>query len=197
MSYISGFIDADGTILLSIRKRTESSRKWRWSVLPEIVINQKFAGLIDGDGSIKLNIGSKPKMKYDYLLNPSISLEAEVRSFNEFNNFMDQLCSKLNITYTKQHTKRHGNPYIFRWSITGIKNVERLLKSIQPYLIWKRDQCDIMLNEILPRMKEGKHLTKEGIIEIMYYADILASLHGKNSRRKYSENYFRGLWNIW
>lgn len=197
MSYISGFIDADGSILLSIRKRKESSRKWKWSVLPELVISQKFAGLVDGDGSIKLNIGIKPKMKHDYLLNPSVSLEAEVRSFNEFNEFMDQLCSTLNITYTTQHTKRHGNPYLFRWSITGINNVEKILEFIRPCLIWKREQCDVMLNEILPRMKEGKHLTKEGIIEIMYHADVLANLHGKGSRRKYSENYFRELWNIW
>ena len=54
MSYISGFIDADGTLLLSIRKRKKASRKWKWSVLPEIVISQKFAGLVDGDGSVKL-----------------------------------------------------------------------------------------------------------------------------------------------
>ena len=39
-------------------------------------------------------------------------------------------------------------------------------------------------------MKEKKHLKKDGLIEIMEYADQLSDLHGKNSPRKYDKKYF-------
>lgn len=194
-AYLAGMLDAEGSIKFSVRQRQDGNRKLPWSLLPEIEINQYLAGIWDGDGTIQLKIQRDSRLKNYYQLNPSVSTSLVSGEIEMFNSLFDTFCKRNGIRYCLNKVKKENRKVIYRWLVTGINHVEKFLNLLKPYLILKQKECRIMLEEIMPRMKEKKHLTEEGILDIMQFADKLAKLHGhQRNGRKYSQKYFQELW---
>ena len=185
--YLAGLIDTDGGVYVGITKR-----KNRWDFYPSVSICQYLAGMIDGDGSISVSIHRARDMKTRFWLEPKVQVSVE--AIERFEHILEELCSRLGVAVNFNYYKTSSGGIAFVATFYGMKNVKNLLNLIHPFLIFKKKQASIMLREILPRFDEGKHLTKEGILEIMLFVDQLRSFHGKNNRLKYDTKYFRSLW---
>ena len=81
------------------------------------------------------------------------------------------------------------------WGVQGISNTRRLLTPLRNQFILKREQVDLLLDEILPRMERGVHHEKKGFLEVMHHVDRFNSYKG-GSRGKYTLEYFQNLWEM-
>ena len=81
------------------------------------------------------------------------------------------------------------------WGVQGISDTRTLLTPLRDQFIVKREQVDLLLDEILPRMEQGVHHEKEGFLEVMYHVDQFNSYKG-GSRGQYTLDYFEDLWGI-
>jgi len=155
---------------------------------------QYFAGLIDGDGSIKVSVKDRrnrvkrhTKTFIGYEFQPMVSIKTTplYELVETFKNFVKSLGINPFVSWSKSYVT---------FGVCGRESVQKFLEAIYPYLIIKKKEAKIMLHHIIPMLKQGKHLTKTGIIELMHYIDQMNTRTVK--RKKYSEEYFRNLFKI-
>jgi len=180
--YIAGMIDGDGTILLIIRKRSKATLSYQ--ALPQVELRVYFAGLLDSDGCIHLHVFRDRKR-----MNAVPRISWDLKEANQLKTIFNRLAKQEGFRLSINQRQDR-----LRFVVSGVQNVKKFLNSIQPYLVLKRQQADIMLKKILPFMERKKHLTKEGFLQLMEYADELASLHFSQGRRKYNKSFFEKLW---
>lgn len=187
--YVAGFLDGEGCI--DVRIQTHSTFKLRYAMMPRVRIADGYiAGFLDAEGCIHPGIYQSRRMAIGYGVHPETRIE--IRKGKPVLNEIQDYLADHGITATVWEEKEARI-----LSANGAKDVERLLVLVLPHLCVKYNQAIIMLDKILPLMKQGKHLTREGFVEIMRYVDILSVEKGPNGpRRKYTETYFRNLWGI-
>ena len=105
-------------------------------------------------------------------------------------------CDRLDVTcyvgnrYVKDPDRDH-----YLWRISGIGNVKQLVAPMRLKFIVKREQIDILLDDIIPRLEDGVYHDKAGFLEVMYYVDRLTA-QNSSSGRKYTLSYFEELWGM-
>ena len=188
-SYWGGMIDGDGVIYMHIRKR--SGYKTGYQALPMIEIKEYFGGFTDADGCITMSTRKVKKWtKHGYNCYPLVTYTNYVQG-DLIERFKD-LCENIEANYCISK-----NDKLIRFQVQGIKNVKNFLIAIRPYLSIKKVQADIVLEKIIPYMETKKHLTRNGFIQLMGYADELASFHGGSGKRIYTKQFFENLWKNW
>lgn len=75
-------------------------------------------------------------------------------------------------------------------------SVEKFLKPLVGGLIEQEKQAKVMLDELIPGVKERKHETKQGFYELMRSVNTLReTIHSKQSP-KYTPEYFMDEWGM-
>lgn len=187
--YIAGFFDAEGTIV--VQPAPHSRYAINHTFILQVSIGQKdiayIAGYFDGEGYLCNAIHSEDNMDTGYAMKQNIKIVS-----NDYD-----ILEKIEKIFHTQNLKAHirkkkkGAKEVI---ISSRASVKRFLEIYTPYF-WgpKKIQAQIMLNQILPRMEKGEHLTKKGFIEIMGHVDKMNSFKGHN-RGKYNQQYFKDIW---
>ena len=102
------------------------------------------AGFLDGDGSFSLRVYRKP---YRHMIQPI------VQSSQRCPEPMERLIKIANGGTFNDTTKTPLGKQVWRVQITGKERLLVFLKGIQPYLIVKQKQCDLLL-DCLSRQKD-------------------------------------------
>ena len=103
-----------------------------------------IAGIIDGEGSIYiLRASGANKKKYPY---PRVVI---YNTSEELIDWIKKVLDKAEIRYTVITNPREGKyKTCYAITIDGIANIYPLLKSIEPYIVIKRDRVRTALEEI-------------------------------------------------
>ena len=189
VKWLAGFTSADGTITPMIKKQKDVSIGYNlslrlsWGQKPEPIL----AGFFEGDAVLGTDV-KKRRQNYE--------LTSLIQFGNSDSLLMEEvslILDKLEVKYGWAQNRRDKMVYINIYKFSQVKN---LLKILFPYLLGvKRIQAKIMLEEIIPRMEQDFHKTKDGFLEIMEFIDKLNSLKG-GKRGKYNRNFFKEVWNI-
>ena len=187
VKWIAGFTSADGTVEPMIKKQSDVSIGYNLSLRIQWSQEPIIAGFFNGDGCILPNIRRRGR---GFKINPYLEFD------NGDSLVLDELSKmliNLNIKHKIYNDKRDKVKQI---RVQKFEMVEKLLNFITPFLVGsKRIQAEIMLQEIIPRMKRGEHRNKIGFLEIMKYIDKLNKLKG-GIRGKYNRNFFIEAWNM-
>lgn len=203
MPYLAGLIDTDGSIIQAIRKRDQHDLGF--SLAPQVVFDQYLAGLVDGDGAIfpavrapYLQQGRKKKSKFTIVPQTVVALyELDFEAIRLLNTILDDVESNLGININRYiRENKDGSGIWFRFGVYSRSGAKKFLGAIYPYLIIRRKQAKIILEEIIPRMENGVHLNKEGFLEIINFADQISALNGHGVRKKYTYDFFKELWGL-
>jgi len=125
----------------------ESSQK-------EIISREKaawLAGIIEGEGHLRLH-----KLLYQSV-NPSIQTQIKVDNTDlRIIQKVSQIYKELNIKFSYQLKKRYSEKHRFGMviTVTGFGSCRKLLTSILPYMVGKKDQAELMLSFI--KLREEK-----------------------------------------
>lgn len=186
--YIAGFVDGEGCIEAKISKSPTSAIKY--GIQPHIRISQRWlAGFFDAEGCITVHI-AKTKEHNPTQVYPTTRL-----TLRECKDVLDDIATYLH----DNDISSYG--YVFDESVRtlviwGVKDVERFLLLMEPHLRVKKGQANLMLYEIIPRMKCDMHVLRGGFLEIMTFIELLNQGRTKGKPRKYTLQYFESLWNL-
>lgn len=79
--------------------------------------------------------------------------------------------------------------------IENPEDIRRFLEPMLKYLVAQYELSLIMLEEIVPRMKDDQHREKEGFLELMEYVDMIRT-SARQSQLKYDTEYFEKEWSL-
>lgn len=147
------------------------------------------AGVIDATSTVTVVVGKQHNSRLGYSISPRIALQ---RHQGEIIHVIDNWALEHGIRgkLNQQETEK-GVKSIYK--IESRDDVEKFLELIEPYLIVRHNEVDIMLHEIIPRLRDGRHTSKDGFVEVMEYADMVRDSTGTRGS-KYDKSYFEELW---
>ncbi len=131
-----------------------------------------IAGFLDGDGSVRVQL--QPRMK-TLRVRTVISFAQKWGKEEELAWIKDQ----LKIGYLYQRSDR-----ITELRVEGFEATEKILKQLQPYILFKRKQVTIML-EIIQILKKGE----VNLIKIASLSDKISDLNYITTEKRYTAKY--------
>ena len=136
------------------------------SILPYI------AGFLDGDGCIMLQLVYRHDYIFGYQIRSSIVFYQKTR----YRSYLEWLKSELRFGYI-----RDRKDDITEYTIVGHKEVEAILKLLQPYLRLKREQARLAL-EIIKELKGIERFSPEILLKMSKKVDRFAGLNYSKKR---------------
>ena len=133
-----------------------------------------IAGFLDGDGSVRIQL--QPR-KDSFRVRAIISFAQKWGKEKE----LQWIRNQLKIGYLYQR-----NDMITELKIEGHKEVERILRELKPYVLFKRKQVVLVL-EILEILKKGR----VNLLEIASLSDKISRLNYVTSKKRYTAQYMR------
>lgn len=157
-----------------------------------------LAGFFDSSSSITLVPCKDKESRLKWFLFPKVSISRtcrDRRATEELISLFKAFFDERNIVYTEYYWKRKRDGSIVLFLIIqNRKSLETFLKEVYPFLILKRRQAKIMLEDILPALRKSRQKSKRDFLRTMEEAEKLKLLHPRRRKRKYDLEYFRRLW---
>lgn len=138
-----------------------------------------IAGLIDGDGSIMLQLKPQKNMKMLFRVKVVVIIYQDSR-------YHQQLCQLQE--WIGGGYVYHRNDRISELRIEGFSQVEKLLLQLKKYIRFKTNQVELML-QALTILK--KKYSVEEFLEICVLSDQIAANNYSSKLRKYTSIYVR------
>lgn len=192
--YCAGLFDGDGSISPGVRR----DRSWPdhgYNVAPECTLTNRYvAGLFDAEGCVKPVVAQRDNSAVDYHIDPESRItNADETLIGQLTEFADAIGVEYSVYHNENADSNRDST--FQFDVRQVQNIRRFLENLKPYLVAKKQQANIMLDDILPLLAAGEHGRKRGFLKIMYHVDRLNSLKGGN-RGKYNLEYFEDEWGM-
>jgi hypothetical protein len=191
--WFAGFFDGEGCISMAITERAHLTVGYELRPVMKIA-HEQVAGTLDAEGWVGMTIASCETMRVGYELRPGVKVTE--REHDRLMQALATYCTELGVTCNVRQLDRSDEPgTYYELTVAGQANTRRLLESIRDMVIVKREQVEIMLDEVIPRLERGVHHDRQGFVEVMGHVDRL-NAHKGGSRGKYTQAYFAELWDI-
>lgn len=147
------------------------------------------AGVFDATSSVSVSVTTQRNTLTGYTIVPRIQLQRQQR---DLIGVVDEWALEHGVNGTLRERETSSGIH-YKYTVQSRDDVEQLLKLIEPFIVVKHDTIQIILNEVLPRLRDGVHRDKEGFIETMEYVDMVRE-STKTKNYKYDADYFREEW---
>lgn len=137
-----------------------------------------LAGLIDGDGSIILQLRRREGMRFLFRIKAVVIIYQDVKCYNE----TEQLHEIIGYGYLYERNDRMNEI-----RIEGFDKVADLLKKIQPYLRFKKQQAKLMLEAL--KIVSNKKYSIDDFVKICELSDKISECNYSSKNRKYTKEY--------
>lgn len=146
------------------------------------------AAAVDFGSNLRVSVSKASDTSVGYRISPQLHFtNTDKTSLG----FLDEFCEQHDITPT---LREDGSSY--RLEVNRRDDLERLFRLVQPYLIGRHPESEILLKNLLPGLQMGKHSSKEGFLKLVQHADRLRAESGVRKDVKYDEGYFRDEWEV-
>jgi len=195
-AYTAGFFDGEGYV--SYVTSSDNSCKTGHRIAPKLgvgMVRHQMAGLFDAEGSITGCVQNSGGCSVNHIFNPGVELK-QVREKTLLRHIFDQYAEIAEFSYRiYERSQRDGEQPTEHAAVRSADDIEAFLRPLIPLLYEKRRQALIMVDEILPRYRDGVHLTKRGFLEMMEWKEKLDEAKPMDKAdRKYTVEYFEDLW---
>ena len=149
-----------------------------------------LAGLFDGVGSLTVNVSESEDTKVGYQMKPKLLISLR-ESDTAVLGLLDEYCEEGGVQY---FFKDRESDDVIRFIVQKMEHIERFLQPLGKHLIRKYEDAELLVNVVLPGMKDGKHHSKEGFYELMEHVDELRVGTGRTV--KYDQEWFATKWGL-
>jgi len=156
-----------------------------------------LAGVFDAVGGVRINVVNDTDYRLDYTLQPMLRLLRP----NEDDPVLGKLiayCDEYSVRYSiteKSHGRDRDSTSI-QWSVKHPDSVERFLEPMMDYLVTNYFRAELMLEAVVPAIRDGEHRTKGGFYELMGIADKMREGRSLRKEPKYTQEYFGEKWSL-
>lgn len=151
-----------------------------------------LAGLVDGLGAFEVNVSPHDSYSTGFRFEPKIRIGLH-ESDTAILGMLDEYCEEQGVKYSIEERESSET---LRFVVQGPNHICRFVIPFGDYLIRRYEAAHLMLNEILPAVKDGKHHSKDGFYELMEYVDELRSSVGRGREPKYTQEWFENEWDL-
>ena len=160
-----------------------------------------LAGVIDAAGTVTVHVTKNDRYSIGYQYSAVVELSRPANDDDPLIGKLLAYCDEYGVRYKLSegfNDDEGGNSKSYRWVCNSPDNIERFLKPMLPFLVTEYESAVIMMEQIIPRMKDDLHTEKGGFYELMEFADVV---RGSNPRRKrsdpkYNQDYFAETWSV-
>jgi len=149
-----------------------------------------LAGAFDVGGNVSVKIDQADRYKIGYRMLPLLSFTRPSNEDPILGKLMSY-CSEQGVRYRLMETSNDGA----KLHITDPNSIEGFLEPLREYLVTKYVKSEVMLQKILPAIRDDQHKTKEGFYELMGAVDELRA-GNKGRDPKYTKTYFAKQWSL-
>lgn len=146
------------------------------------------AGAVDFGTNLRISVSKANDTKVGYRISPQLHF---TNTDQTPLGFLDEFCEQHDV-----HPKTRSDGSSYRLEVNRRDDLERLLRVLEPYLIGRAPEAEVLLKHLLPGLQMGKHSSKEGFLEMVEHADRIRELTGARADVKYDEAYFRDEWDL-
>lgn len=149
-----------------------------------------LSGLVDGVGSYEVNVSPHNNYATGFRFEPKFRMGLN-ESDTTILGMLDEYCEEIGVSYSIEN---RGTGDAIRFTIQTPCEIARFTEPFGDYLIRKYKDAEIMLNEIIPAVEDGKHTSKDGLYELMGWVDELRGDGGRGRNPKYTQEWFEEEW---
>lgn len=145
-----------------------------------------LAGLFDGVGTVTVHIGRDANYAIGYRVQPLVYItqhEDHTAMLGKLDAFAED--------YHIHHTMVEMSGPTIRFELSKPRSIERFLKKLLPYVVTQTEPSWLMLDEILPMIREDRHKTEDGVYKIAGVADKLRDSPHGGADPTYTQKYFK------
>jgi len=164
--------------LFASSQSKDMENNWLWYI----------AGAFDSVGTLSAKIQEDDRRSVGHQFQPKLTL-SRPKSREVVFGMLDEYATESGAKY---HIEEMENS--LRLVINDAQSIERFLTPITPGIVQQEREVEIMLEEIIPALKEDKHTTKEGFVEIMESVDELRESVQTKGSPKYTSTHFKKKW---
>lgn len=147
-----------------------------------------IAGALDWGANFKTRVISENGNAVRYTIIPQIMIES---TDSAVLGFLDEFCLEHGMN-PRLREKEHN----YRLEINRRDDVETLLRLLEPFVVSRRPEVEIVLEDLIPGLNERKHTTEEGFVKMMGHVDEIRKHTVQRSEPKYTQDYFRQQFNL-
>lgn len=147
-----------------------------------------LAGVVDAKANFRLHIQPNAQRDTGYSFSPQIRINMEDSEL--FLNMVDAYCEEVDSSYFLGE-----QPNVNQIVINGLDAVDNFVGPLAQFFLFKREEIEA-LAEIIDGMREDKHLSEEGIIELMEPTNVLQESREAGRKSKYTEQFFKEEFNL-
>lgn len=138
------------------------------------------AGLIDGDGSIMLQLKRRKGMKFLFRVKAVVVIYQD----SKYSSILEELRVLFSAGYVYQR-----NDHMSELRVEGFSQVEILLEALKPYVRFKKRQVLAMLNALQLLRTHPNSL--ETFLAVCEFADVISDANYSSKKRKNTAQYVR------
>ena len=188
----AGFMDGDGCISQAIMEK--ESGDCDYTTTPAVhITNNYHSGLFDAEGNIEMRVMNQDG---DFGVSPRCQIRQRITECPIVSK-LTKFAESIGVDYSVNN-RSYGDGESqdqFAFAINGVNDVDCYLRELEPYLVVKKEQAQIMIEDIIPRLKRKDHHNRRGFLRLMRDVDRMNSMKGGN-RGKYDLEYFEDLWEM-
>lgn len=155
-----------------------------------------LAGFIDATGSITAHVSKNDEYSIGYQVHGLIRIvrpaDNEDPIIGKFMEYCEEEGVQIGVSDTSNGPQRErDSTELF---IKRPEAISRFLEPMLPYLTTEYPKAIVMLEQVVPRIEDEVHHTKEGFYELMEFVDMLRQ--NTSGDLKYTQEYFEEEWSV-
>lgn len=152
-----------------------------------------LAGVIDGIGNGAVTVQVTKSDSYDigYQYKPVVRFH-RAESDAALLGKIDAYCEQQHVQYKLKERTDTASRLVFE--IIDLDSIKRFLEPLMPYLVTVHYNAALVLEDVIPAIRNERHTNKQGFYDLMSIADELRSGTTKGREPKYTKDYFAEQW---
>lgn len=156
-----------------------------------------LAGVFDAVGNISIRISKCETNRLNYRLRPIIEIARPNENDPVLGKFMEY-CEEHGVKYKLKEKKIYDDEdnTHFKLSIRDANDIKSFLEPLQPFLVTRYFDAELMITEVVPAIQNDEHLNKNGFYKLVVAAEQLRANSSKNVSSKYTREFFAEKWSV-
>jgi hypothetical protein len=156
-----------------------------------------LAGVVDVAGNIRLKVMKRSSYKINHSIEAHIIVSRPNKEdplFGKLMEYCDNRMIKYSFSEVQSYTSSETKSG--KLEIKGIEEVEKFLTPLMDYLVTNRFRAELMLEVVVPAIRNDEHLEKEGFYELVGLSEKLREGQVQSNEPKYTQEYFEEKWSL-
>jgi hypothetical protein len=158
-----------------------------------------LAGVIDAIGTVTVRVTKNERYSIGYQYSAVVQISRPANADDPLLGKLLAYCDEYGAKYKlTEESDDDGKGESYRWACNSPDSIERFLEPMLPYLVTEYESSVIMIEQILPRIEDGLHTEKQGLYELMEFADMVRETNPRrrSPELKYDQDYFAEAWSV-